>query len=151
MSKNLNRCEFIGRMGQDPEQRFTSGGQSVVSFSLAVGDDYKDKQGQKVEQTEWVNFTAFGKGGELIHQYCNKGSKLWVSGKFKTDKWQNKEGVTMYTTKIHVQDFEFLGGNEQAQKPQNNGSVVPNQSSPATGFDDFLGGIDSEIPFNQAP
>ena len=147
MSKNLNRCEFIGRMGQDPEQRFTNGGQSVVSFSLAVGDDYKDKQGQKVEQTEWVNFTAFGKGGEIIHQYCSKGSMLWVAGKFKTDKWENKDGVKMSSTKIHVQDFEFLGGNEQSQKPQNNGSAIPQQSAPSHGFDDF----DSEIPFNQAP
>lgn len=151
MSKNLNRCDFIGNFGKDPEQRFTPSGVSVVSFSLAVGDDYKSKDGNKVEQTEWVNFTAFGKTGEIIAKYCQKGSKIWVSGKLKTDKYE-KDGQAVYSTKIHVQEFEFLGGNQNStQTPNARGSASTAQGgerySPPGGQPNFEDFDDQELPF----
>ena len=107
MSKDLNRCEFIGRLGRDTESRFMPNGNQVVTFSLACGDDYKDKNGQKVEQTEWVNMVCYGKTAEIAEKYLKKGSKIFAEGRFKTSKW-DKDGVTQYKTEIVLNNFQML-------------------------------------------
>lgn len=149
MSKDLNQCNFIGRIGRDIELKYTANGSAVANFSIAVGDDYKDKNGAKVEQTNWVNIVAFGKGAELLNQYCGKGSKIYVSGKQVTRKWDDRDGNTKYTTEVVCDNFQFLDskgdspqqGQPQRQQPQNqmNDSDGPDKA-PA---DDFL----DEIPF----
>ena len=160
MARDLNKWQGIGRIGQDLELKFIPSGSAVLNFSLACGDDYKDKQGQKVEKTEWINCVAFGKSAELIDQYCSKGSQLFVEGKFTTRKWQDKEsGKDRYSSEINVNNFQFLGGKSDnsgfsAPQAQQGGAQQQSasqtfqqpaqQSSAPNNFDP-----NDDIPFNQ--
>lgn len=114
MSKDLNSCNFIGRLGRDPEVKYANSGAAIVNFSIACGDDYKDKSGQKVEQTNWINVVAFGKLAEIIGQWVKKGSQVYISGKQVTRKWQDKEGQDRYSTEIVANDMQMLGSKSDA-------------------------------------
>ena len=141
MSKDVNKCLFIGRLGKDPEQKAMPNGNAVVNFSIACSDDYKDKNsGQTVEQTNWINVVAFGKLAEIIGQYCNKGSKVYVEGKQVTRKWQDQSGADRYTTEIVASEMQMLdsrqdsapaqqGGYQQAPQ-QSNQQQAPQQQAP---------------------
>ena len=104
-----NHCSFIGRLGRDPETRYTQAGDAVCNFSVAVDESYKGKDGQKVEKTEWVNCVAWRKLGEICGQYLNKGSLVAVSGKMQTRKWQDSNGQDRYTTEILLDEMRMLG------------------------------------------
>lgn len=149
MANDLNQCNFIGRMGKDPELRFMANGDAVASFSIAVGSSWKDRNtGEKKEATEWVNVTAFGKVAEVIQQYTRKGSKVFINGRMKTDKFTDKEGIERYSTKIILENIQLLD-----QKPDDAGQAPPRQAAqgkaaPAqrkapANFDD----MDDMIPF----
>lgn len=105
MSNDLNRCEFIGRLGKDPEIRYTQSGDPICNFSIACGWKSKDKDG-----VEWVRCTAFGKTAEICGQYLKKGSQVYIAGRMTTRKWKNKEGVEQYSTEINVDQMQMLGG-----------------------------------------
>lgn len=105
---SINKVILVGRVGQNPEVKQIPNG-SVANFSLATSESYKDKNGEKVETTEWSNCVAFGKLGEIIGQYVVKGSLLYVEGKLKTDKY-TKDGVDKYSTKIVINEMKMLGG-----------------------------------------
>lgn len=144
---DLNLCVFIGRLGKDPEVRYTPSGDPVCNISLAVGKKWKDKQsGETKEQTTWVNLAFWGKAAELLGQYAKKGSQLRVNGEYSVRKWQDKEGRDVYTTEIKVQDFQLLGGKPegaqggQQQAPQQR-QQAPQQRPAASG------GMDDDIPF----
>lgn len=141
MSNDLNQCNFIGRLGKDPETRFAPSGDQVTSFSLAVGSQWKNKNGEKQESTEWVNCTAFGKLAEIVSQYLTKGSQVFVSGRLKTDKYQAKDGSDRYSTKVIVDQLQMLGGKSDS-KPEKKfeGGAA---SAPKGDFSDF----ESDIPF----
>lgn len=146
--RNLNRWQGIGRLGRDPESRATPGGQTVVNFSMACQDDYKDQQGQKVERSEWVRVVMWGKGAEVFAQYARKGAKVYVEGKLTTRKWQDKEGRDQYTTEVNATNFEFLDGKDsrQDQQPQANPAQALYGQRPAPaqgGYEDF----NDQIPF----
>ncbi len=139
MANDLNQCQFIGRLGKDPEVRYTQSGDAVCSFSLAVGWKGKEKEG-----TEWVPCTAFGKLGEICGQYLKKGSQVFVQGRFKTDKFTDKDGQERYSTKINIDNMQMLGS-----KPEGSSNEEPQQrgqqpSKPKPSFDD----LDDSIPFN---
>jgi single-strand DNA-binding protein len=138
MSKDLNKCQFIGRLGQDVELRHMPNGTAVASLSLAVGDDYKDKQGNKVEQTEWVRVSAFARLAEVMAEYLKKGSKVYIEGKMKTRKWE-KDGQTHYATEIHASEMYMLDSKPDGSGQQQR-SAPPQSGGPD---DDF----DSSIPF----
>ena len=147
--RNLNRWQGIGRLGRDPESKSTPGGQTVVSFSMACQDDYKDQQGQKVERTEWVRVVMWGKGAEVFAQYATKGSKVYVEGKLTTRKWQDKDGQDRYTTEVNASSFEFLDGKSDGASasplPQNAVRTPANKAAiadAAAAFDDL-----ADIPF----
>lgn len=160
MSNDLNQCQFIGRLGSDPEVRYMPNGKAVASFSIAVGSQWKLKDGEKQESTEWVNITAFDKLGEICGEYLKKGSQVFISGKMKTDKYE-KDGVTKYSTKIIAQDMQMLGGKREDGKdssdPAEHHSGAREQKNPSYGdekapakkagepgsWDD----MDSDIPF----
>lgn len=147
MANDLNLCQFIGRLGKDPETRYSAGGDAVTSFSLAVGSTWKDKSGSKQEATEWVNVTAFGKLAEIIGQYCTKGSQVYISGRMKTEKYTDKSGIEKYSTKIVAQNMQLLGSKNadsahSEPKSANSTRSAMNAQAP-TGFDD----MDSDIPF----
>lgn len=134
MANDLNQCNFIGRLGKDVETRYMPSGEAVASFSIAVGWKSKDKEG-----AEWVSITAFGKLAEICEKYLKKGSKVFISGNFKTDKY-DKNGVTMYSTKIVARTMQMLdskGADASQDKPAA-------QPAAAQGFDDF---DSSDIPF----
>lgn len=103
----LNRVQLIGRLGKDPESKFTPNGKKVAHFSLAVSNRWKDKSGETKESTEWVNIEAWGRLGEVCQEYLKKGSLIYLEGRLKTDKYEDK-GETKYFTKIVAQSLEFL-------------------------------------------
>lgn len=108
MANDLNQCNFIGRLGKDVETRYMPNGDAVSSFSIAVGSSWKDKAGDKKEETEWVSVTAFRKLAEICGQYLKKGSKVYVTGRMKTDKYTDKDGVERYSTKIIMDNMQML-------------------------------------------
>lgn len=150
MSNDLNSCNFIGRLGRDVDVRYMTDGKAVASFSIAVGSQWKSKSGEKQESVEWVNISAFGKLAEICAEYLVKGSQIFVSGKMKTDKYKDKEGIERYATKIVADNIQMLGGkSDNASAPQTTASNT-NQPKPerkeypkGEAFDDF----DSNIPF----
>jgi single-strand DNA-binding protein len=103
----LNRVQLIGRLGRDPETKFTPTGKKVTTFSLAVSNRWKDKSGETKESTEWVNIEAWGRLGEVCQEYLKKGSLIFLEGRLKTDKYEDK-GETRYFTKVVAQSLEFL-------------------------------------------
>lgn len=137
MANDLNQCSFIGRLGADPETRYTSSGDPVCSIRLAVGWKGKDKEG-----TEWVPCSAFGKLAEICGQYLKKGSQVYVQGRFKTDEYE-KDGVKRYSTKIMIDTMQMLGGKPEGQQES---KPAPRQETPAKQkpqFDD----LENDIPF----
>lgn len=95
----LNRVQLIGFLGRDPEGKFTPSGKKVTHFSVAVTNRWKDKSGEVKEYTEWVNVEAWGRLGEICQEYLKKGSLVYVEGRLKTDKYEDK-GETKYYTKV---------------------------------------------------
>ena len=141
MAKDLNKCCFIGRLGKDVEIKQLTNG-AVANFSIACSDDYKNKDGEKVEQTNWINIVAYGKLGEICGQYLTKGSQIYVEGKQVTRKWEDNEGNTRYSTDINIFDMIMLGGKGDAgQAPQQQSQ--PKQNLPSSDFDDKS----DDIPF----
>lgn len=103
----LNRVQLIGRLGRDPESKFTPSGKNVTVFSVAVSRRWKDKSGEAKESTEWVNIEAWGRLGEVCQEYLKKGSLIYLEGRLRTDKYEDK-GETKYFTKVVAQSLEFL-------------------------------------------
>lgn len=95
----LNRVQLIGHLGKDPESKFTPTGKKVAHFSLAVSNRWKGADGQMKDYTEWVNIEAWGRLGEICQQYLHKGSLIYLEGRLKTDKYEDK-GETKYFTKV---------------------------------------------------
>ena len=139
---SLNRFEGIGNLGKDPEIRYTNDGQAIANFSIACSESWKDKQtGEKKERTEWVNIVSFGKLAEIIGEYLHKGSKVFVSGKMKTDKYE-KDGQVKYSTKIVANEMIMLDSKPSQSPTQNDQANTPKQPEPAVQND-----FDDDIPF----
>ena len=111
----INKVILIGRVGQDPEVRNTDSGK-VANFSLATSENYKDKSGIKVEQTEWHNIVAWNKTAEFVENYVKKGSLLYVEGTLKTQKWVDKDGQNREKKIINAMTLRNLSGKDEAQK-----------------------------------
>ena len=111
---SLNRVQLIGRLGKDPESKYTPTGKKVCHFSIAVSNRWKDKNGETKESTEWVNIEAWGRLGEICQEYLKKGSLIFVEGRLKTDKYEDHEsGETKYFTKVVSQSLQFLDKKEK--------------------------------------
>ena len=104
----MNRIILIGNIGNDPEIVNIESGNKIAKFSLATSDNYKDKNGQKVEQTDWHSITVFGKLADIVEQYFKKGNKVMVEGKSKTRSYETQNGEKRYVTEIVMSEFEFL-------------------------------------------
>ena len=114
----LNRVMIIGRLGADPELRYTQTGQPICSLRVATDESYTDKDGNRVERTEWHSVVAFGKTADHCNQYLGKGSLVYVEGKLTTRKWQDQKGQDRYTTEIRAERVQFLEKRENGpQKP----------------------------------
>ena len=145
MANDLNQCNFVGRLGADPETRHAPSGDAICNFRIAVGWKTKEKEG-----AEWVRVSTFGKLAEICGKYLKKGAQVFVSGKMNTRKWQDKEGRDQYTTEIRADQMQMLGvKSDGAQQERQQPAPRPQQSAPAGGggqsggMDDF----ESDIPF----
>ncbi len=115
---SLNKAMIIGRLGKDPEVRYTQGGQAVASFSVATDHKWTNKTGEKQEKTERHRVKAWGKLAELAGEYLSKGRQVYVEGRIETSEYTDKDGVKKYSTEINAQEIQFLdsgkGGGEGA-------------------------------------
>jgi single-strand DNA-binding protein len=117
----LNRVQLIGRLGKDPESKYTSTGKGVTDFPVAVSNRWKTKEGETKESTEWVNIETWERLAEICHEYLAKGSLVYVEGRLKTDRYEEK-GEIRYFTKVVAQTVQFLPENRAhepaIQKPE---------------------------------
>ncbi len=115
---SLNKVQIIGNLGKDPEMKHTPSGKSVTAFNVAVNSTY-NSGGEQRKETEWFNIEAWGKTGEIIKQYASKGSLIYIEGRLKTDKFEDKQsGETKYFTKVVVANFQFLSSNSNGNPRQ---------------------------------
>ena len=111
MSKGINKVILVGTLGRDPETRYLPSGGAVTNLSLATSESWKDRQtGEKKEQTEWHRVVLFNKLAEIGAEYLRKGQQVYIEGKLRTRKWQNKDGQDQYSTEIIADDMQMLGG-----------------------------------------
>lgn len=145
MATGVNKAILVGRLGNDPDMKYTASGSAVCSISVATSEQWKDKQtGEKQERTEWHRVTMFGKLGEIAGQYLKKGSEVYLEGKIQTDKWQDQNGQDRYSIKIIANQMQMLGGKSDGNKPQQQQPQQQTQGAPHNGPDDF---DDQVIPF----
>jgi len=141
---SVNRVIIVGRLGRDPELRYTQSGTAVCSLSVATDESYTDRDGNKVDRTEWHRITCFQKQAENCANFLAKGSLIYVEGSLTTRKWQDQQGQDRYTTEIKAERVQFLdrkgegqGGAEQPQGAQrqqpaqrgNSQQAMPSESS----------------------
>ena len=122
---SLNRVQIIGYLGKDPDSRTTPMGKQVTHFSLAVSKRWKTPEGETRESTDWINIEAWGRLGEICQQYLHKGSLVYLEGRLKTVKYEDKEGETKYYTKVVAQVMQML------DKKQEDEPVISTEDSPA--------------------
>ena len=148
---SVNKVILVGRLGKDPETRYMTNGEAVTNVSLATSENWKDKNGEKQERTEWHNLVFYRRLAEIAGEYLRKGSQIFVEGKIQTRKWQDKEGRDRYTTEIIVNEMQMLGsksggaGSFEVVEKSASGGAPAAKSAPASkgNFDNF----DDDIPF----
>ena len=158
---SVNKVILVGNLGKDPETRYTPDGAAITNITLATTDTWKDKAtGEKKEATEWHRVAFFGKLAEIAGQYLKKGRPVYIEGRIRTRKWQDKEGQDRYTTEIIADQMQMLGSREgmggpahdddgggaPARAPASAGAGAARSApakKPAGGFDD----MDDDIPF----
>jgi len=106
--KMINKAILVGRLGKDPEIRYTPEGAMVTNFNLATDEQWKDKNGEKVQKTEWHKIVTFGKLAEICGNYLVKGKLIYIEGRIQTRTWEDKEGVKRYTTEIVASNMQML-------------------------------------------
>ena len=139
---SLNKVMLIGRLGKDPEVKFTSSGTAVCNFSLATSETFKDKSGEKQEKTEWHNVQLWQKLAEIAGEYLTKGSLVYIEGRLQTRKWQDKDGNDRYTTEIVGERMQMLGSKGDAGR-----SDRPAPGSQSTAAENSSMPDDDDIPF----
>ena len=109
MAGYLNKAMVIGNLGRDPEMRYTQGGQAVTNFSVATSRRWTGQDGEPREDTEWHRIVAWGKLAEICNEYLSKGSSVYIEGRIQTRQYEDREGVTRYTTEIVAREMQMLG------------------------------------------
>ncbi len=112
----VNKVILLGRLGADPEVRYTSSGTAVTNFRMATSTAFTNKEGQKEEKTEWHKIVAFGRLGEICGEYLAKGKQVYIEGRIQTRDWEDKEGNKRWTTEIIVQSMQLLGSASDKDK-----------------------------------
>jgi single-strand DNA-binding protein len=141
-SRGINKVILVGNLGKDPEVRYMPNGGAVANITLVTSETWKDKQsGEQKELTEWHRVVAYKKLAEIIGEYVKKGSKIYIEGKLRTRKWQNKEGQDVYTTEIIADEMQMLDGKSVVAENS------PNESKPGGSVQQSIDDFDSDIPF----
>ena len=126
---SVNKVIILGRLGQDPELKYTPGGAAVCNFSLATSENWTDKSGQKQEKTEWHRIVVWGKLAELCNQYLTKGRQAFVEGKLQTRSWDDNNGQKKYMTEINATTVQFIGGANASTGPRDQQAPHPADST----------------------
>jgi len=150
-NRSINKVILVGNLGKDPEMRYMPNGNAVANFSIATTESWKNKQtGEYENQTEWHNLTVYGKFGEMCGQYLKKGAKVYVEGKLKTRKWQDKTtGQDKYATDVIVSELQMMDSNNSGQGGQQfQGGQNQNQ---AQGGQQFQNNAPAQQSWGNAP
>ena len=139
----VNKVILIGNLGRDPEVRTTPNGQTVASFTLATSRKWKDKDGQRQEQTEWHNIVVWDRLAEICNQYLTKGRMVYTEGSLQTREWDDKEGVKRKTTEVRARDMVMLGGGPGGESSGSSRSEFAAASASGNGSTI----TDDDIPF----
>ena len=146
---SLNKAMIIGRLGQDPDVRYTQSNTAVANLSVATSERYKDSSGEWKENTEWHRVVAWGRLAEICQEYLKKGSQVYIEGPIQTRSWEDKEGQKRYTTEIKALTMTMLdskgsggGGNSAPGKPDNAQPV-----SSSVDLSENMDDIDDDLPF----
>ena len=118
----VNKVILLGNLGKDPEVRYLDNGVAVANFSLATTEKYKNKLGERVSQTEWHNIVVWRGLAEVAEKYLKKGSNVYIEGKIKTRKWEDKDGSTRYNTEILADNMTMLGSKQSHENSQSSAS-----------------------------
>ena len=110
MARGINKVILVGNLGNDPEVRYTPAGAAVTTISVATTENWKDKEGNRQEKTEWHRVVFFSRLAEIAGEYLKKGSQVYIEGKLRTNKWQDQNGQDRYTTEILANEMQMLGG-----------------------------------------
>ena len=146
MARGINKVILIGNLGGDPETRYMPNGSAVTNITVATNESWKDKQtGEQKDRTEWHKVAMFNRLAEVAAEYLRKGSQVYIEGKLRTRKWQDRDGNDRYTTEIIADEMEMLGGRSGGSAPMGAGPSAdsPVSEPPKQGPDDF----DDDIPF----
>lgn len=143
MKKGVNKFIGIGNCCADPDVRYMPNGNAVANVTIACNDSYKDKNtGETVDKTEFVRLVFFSRLGEIVGEYCKKGSKIYIEGRLQTRKWQDKNGQDRYTTEIVADQMQMLDSRGNAAGGAPSSSSTPSSPAPAPDAD-----FDDDIPF----
>lgn len=146
----VNKVILVGHLGKDPEVRYSPGGSAVANFSLATSEQFKDKDGNKVEKTEWHRVVLFGRQAEIAGEYLRKGRMAYVEGRLQTRKFTDKDGQERYTTEIVGDKLQLLGGRDDRDEDRGSradaGTRNTGGSSPRPEPEEW----EDDIPFTRA-
>lgn len=142
----VNKVILVGNLGADPEVKYLEGDNVVANISLATTEAYKDRSGNRVEQTEWHDLELWGQQAKIAEQYLKKGSQIYVEGKIKSDKWTDEQGQNRKKVRIRVLSFTMLGG-----KPEGSGSTMGNQAPVAQNAQNTQPRATSQTPASSPP
>ncbi len=138
----VNKVILLGRLGNDPVVNQSKDGKKIANISLATSENWKDKDGNKQENTEWHKVVFFNRLAEIVEQYLKKGSNVYIEGKNKTRKWQDKEGVDRYNTEVIADSLQMIGGASESKQNEKEDSHDKLKSN---GY--VQEAFDDEIPF----
>lgn len=144
----INKVILVGNLGRDPEVRSTQSGQPVASFTLATSRKWKDKNGQRQEQTEWHNIVCWGRQAEVAGQYLTKGKQIYVEGRLQTRSWDDRQtGEKRYRTEVVCENFQMLGPRQQDFEAAGPGAPAGGPSYEEGGGGGGFEPEDDDIPF----
>lgn len=141
---SVNKCLFIGNLTADPEIRTMPNGEQVANFTIALNEKYKAKDGNIVENVEYVRIVLYRRLAEIAGQYLHKGSQVYIEGRLKTRKWQDSNGQDRYTTEIQGDNLQMLGGRQDEPKQAKASKAKP---EPLSAMAEQGDGFDDNIPF----
>lgn len=149
MGKSINKVILVGRLGRDPELKYTASGTPFCRFSMATDESWSDKgTGEKTERTEWHNIVVWNKLAEICNNYLNKGSMVYIEGSLQTREWDDKEGNKRKTTEIRANDMVMLGGRGGGGGEGGGGGFGRSSGpGPSSGGDGGSAITDDDIPF----
>lgn len=145
---SVNKVILVGNLGADPEVRYASSGTAVCNFTMATTRTYKDKQGERRDETEWHRVVAFGRTAEVCGEYLKKGRQVYIEGRLQTRKWQDKDGNDRWTTEIVTETMQMLGSRGA---DAGGGGQRVSSFQPSSGSDDPYQPLPGDIPDNDVP